>query len=179
MRVPFIPPTGAIVFDSSSFEFGSSQRGRGLHNIGFVGSRYQRGAGLGSIFKGLFRAILPIAKQAGKHALRAVGKEALRTGVNVAGDLAAGRKFGASIKEHGVHGIENLVKKGVRKVEKLQKGRGGRIVKKKPKSKGRKQQSGSGLGFMKVANSGTLTSINTARKAKKRRISDALGTYYE
>ncbi len=37
---------------------------------GFKGVPYQRGTGLGSVFRSLFRAILPIAKGAGK----AVGK---------------------------------------------------------------------------------------------------------
>ena len=59
---------------------------------GFVGIPYQRGGGLGSIFRSIFRAILPIAKSAG----RVVGKQALRTGSELASDLIAGKNLKAS-----------------------------------------------------------------------------------
>ncbi len=62
------------------------------HGAGFSGAMpYQRGAGLGSLFRGLFRAILPVAKNVGKT----VGRQALRTGSEIASDVLAGR----SIKE--------------------------------------------------------------------------------
>ena len=42
----------------------------------FIGSQYQRGAGIGSFFRGIFRAVAPVLKSVGKT----VGKEALRAG---------------------------------------------------------------------------------------------------
>ena len=51
--------------------------------LGFRGQRYQRGAGLGSIFSGLFRTLFPILRTVGKT----VGKQALRTGAQVASDV--------------------------------------------------------------------------------------------
>ncbi len=51
---------------------------------GFKGYRYQRGGfTLGSLFSGLFKSIAPMLKSAGKM----VAKQALRTGLDVAGDL--------------------------------------------------------------------------------------------
>lgn len=49
----------------------AEQTGHGM--TAFEGMPYQRGAGLGSLFKGLFRLILPI----GKRAFSTVGREAL------------------------------------------------------------------------------------------------------
>ena len=57
----------------------------------FHGARSQRGYGLGSIFKGLFRFAIPHLKQGAK----ALGKKkkALQTGVNVAQDMLAGENL--------------------------------------------------------------------------------------
>lgn len=67
------------------------------HGRGFIGTSYQRGAGLGSIFRTLFRAILPIAKTAG----RVVGKRALKAGAEIASDLVSGKNFKESLTRHG------------------------------------------------------------------------------
>ncbi len=76
------------------------------HGAAFAGMPYQRGGGLGSIFRGLFRAILPVAKSVG----RAVGKQALRTGAAVASDMADGANFKESIKKHGREGVKSFMK---------------------------------------------------------------------
>ena len=55
----------------------------------FHGARSQRGYGLGSIFKGLFRWATPHLKQG----VKALGKKALQTGVNVAQDMLAGENL--------------------------------------------------------------------------------------
>ena len=52
----------------------------------FHGARFQRGYGLGSIFKGLFRWAMPHSQQGAKM----LGKRALQTGVDVAQDVLAG-----------------------------------------------------------------------------------------
>lgn len=51
----------------------------------YRGSPYQRGHGIGSFLGGLFRTITPLLKSGAK----AVGKEALRTGVNVLSDVVS------------------------------------------------------------------------------------------
>ncbi len=76
------------------------------HGAAFAGVPYQRGGGLGSIFRGLFRAILPVAKSVG----RAVGKQALRTGAAIASDVADGANFKESAKKHGREGVKKVVK---------------------------------------------------------------------
>lgn len=49
----------------------------------YKGAPYQRGHGIGSFLGGLFRTITPLLKSGA----RAVGKEALKTGMNVLGDV--------------------------------------------------------------------------------------------
>ena len=71
-------------------------RGQIGFGYGFTGMPYQRGAGLGSIFASLFRAIAPVAKSAAK----AVGKRALNAGLEVASDALAGQNVKESLKTH-------------------------------------------------------------------------------
>jgi hypothetical protein len=51
------------------------------------------GHGLGNVLAGLFRTLRPIhlsgAKSVGKKAIKALGREALRTGTNIIRDVAA------------------------------------------------------------------------------------------
>ena len=90
------------------------QTGRGLG--AYSGDRFQRGNGLGSVFGSLLRTILPIAKT--------VGKQALRTGTEVAQDYLQGANIGEAIKTRGKQGARRLVAKGVRAVIKRQTGKG-------------------------------------------------------
>ena len=53
----------------------------------FHGARFQRGYGLGSIFRGLFRFAVPHLQQGTKM----LGKKALQTGVDVAQDVLEGK----------------------------------------------------------------------------------------
>ena len=63
----------------------------------FQGARFQRGYGLGSIFRGLFRWAVPHLKQGAKM----LGKKALQTGVNVAQDVLAGENLKTAVKRQG------------------------------------------------------------------------------
>lgn len=94
--------------------------GRGVPNV-FVGSSRQRGHGLGSWFSGLFRSALPLLAKGA----RAVGKEALRAGVNILDDVTennAGFKeaFHNRVNESG----RNLKRKATDKINKLMEGSG-------------------------------------------------------
>lgn len=82
------------------------QSGHGIQ--GFHGAAYQRGGGLGNFLGKLFRFILPVAKTVGK----AVGKQALTTGVEIAGDLAQGENFKKSAKKRLRKGVGQLAAKG-------------------------------------------------------------------
>jgi hypothetical protein len=71
------------------------QAGHGREDIGPIYSTppfVQRGHGLGSVLVGVFRTLRPIlwtgAKSAGKEPLKALGREALRTGGNIIIDIA-------------------------------------------------------------------------------------------
>ena len=70
-----------------------------LHQVGngmryYTGVNRQAGHGIGNIFKGLFRATVPLLSSGAK----VVGKQLLRTGLQVAGDVASGRKPKEAIK---------------------------------------------------------------------------------
>jgi len=76
----------------------------------FVGRRYQRGHGLGQMIGGLFkRFVVPLvsthAKRIGKQVLGNVAK----TGMEVVGDVMAGRSAKEAIKERGLSGIKRTV----------------------------------------------------------------------
>ena len=69
----------------------------------FVGSRQQRGHGLGSVLGGIFRRFLiPFFKTRGK----ALATDALRTGVNVPEDVLGGRTLKESVKRRVPEGIK-------------------------------------------------------------------------
>ena len=61
----------------------------------FHGARFQRGYGLGSIFRGLFRWAVPHLQEGAKM----LGKKALQTGVDVAQDVLAGENLKTAAKK--------------------------------------------------------------------------------
>src|SRR6478735_10269360 len=61
----------------------------------FQGYRGQRGHGIGSMLSGLFRSAVPMIKRG----LATFGKHALKTGLEIAGDVAEGKSFKDSAKE--------------------------------------------------------------------------------
>jgi hypothetical protein len=94
----------------------------------FYGAKFQRGHGLGSMFKRFYRWVSPIFKT---HALpvlkkgaEAVGTEALKTAANIANDTLAGKEFELAAKERAEEAIQNLSKRA------LQSG-SGRVYKRK------------------------------------------------
>ena len=61
----------------------------------FHGARFQRGYGLGSIFRGLFHWAMPHLQQGAK----VIGKKALQTGFNVAQDVLDGDNIKTAVHE--------------------------------------------------------------------------------
>ncbi|MCP4495047.1 MAG: hypothetical protein GY820_48270 [Gammaproteobacteria bacterium] len=94
------------------------QTGDGLP--AFSGSAYQRGYGLGGVFKGLMRFVMPMVKQAGK----AVGKQVLRTAGEIAQDVVNDVSVKESLERRGKRGVGRLLKKGNRAVKKSMVGSG-------------------------------------------------------
>jgi len=68
----------------------------------FQGARMQRGHGLGSILSGFFRSAWPLIQTGAK----AFGKQVLRTGLQIANDVAEGHKFKESSKRRIPEGIK-------------------------------------------------------------------------
>ena len=131
---------------------------------GFEGMRYQRGTGLGSLFRSLFRVLMPVAKTAG----RAIGKQALSTGAQIASDVVAGQSIKESAKRRGRAGAAALLKRASRK---LQRGKGlGRRRKRATKKR---------LGkTIKRARKRKAPAKKRGRP-KKKKLSDQLGFYYK
>ena len=92
--------------------------------LGFKGVGIQRGYGLGSMFRSLFRSAIPFLKSGAK----AVGKAALNTGMGVANDVIAGKDLKTAttsrLKQTGqkLKGQALEAAKGV--IENAQSGRG-------------------------------------------------------
>lgn len=99
-------------------DFYCNQAGHGLPV--FVGGRSQRGRGLGSFFSGLGRTILPWLKTGGKALLR----EGIGTGLQVAQDALAGKNVGESFKEHAKEAGHRLLQGAVQHIAGNQSGSG-------------------------------------------------------
>ena len=94
--------------------------GRGVHNV-FVGSTAQRGHGVGSWLAGLFRRAIPFLTKG----VRAVGKEALKTGVNILDDISENRAtFKESLHNRLNESGRNLKRKAVEKIHDIMEGSG-------------------------------------------------------
>jgi len=82
-------------------DYYTNQSGRGMPV--FVGARHQRGHGLGSILSGLFRRIiLPFFRANGTT----IASKAIKTGLEVADDVAQGKSFKESAKRRIPKGIK-------------------------------------------------------------------------
>ena len=71
----------------------------------FYGVRMQRGHGIGSIFRGLFRSIFPVMKRVAP----VIDKKALQTGIDIVSGVAAGQ----SLKESAKSRVSDALKEGI------------------------------------------------------------------
>ena len=86
-----------------------NQAGNGLPY--FVGSQYQKGYGLGGVFRNIFRWIMPIVRDHAIPVAKSVGKELLRTATNVAQDTLNGEDFKQSTKKRLRESFKNMSEK--------------------------------------------------------------------
>jgi hypothetical protein len=90
------------------------QKGAGGMPV-YYGARYQRGMGIGSMFKMFARWILPVAKThvvpVLKDAAKFVGSEAIKTAANIATDAIDGKEVNESVKERAKESIGSLSEK--------------------------------------------------------------------
>ena len=63
----------------------------------FSGAPYQRGHGLGSLFRGLAKMAIPLLKKGAKR----LGKEALSTGLAIGSDVMQGKNVKQAAKTRG------------------------------------------------------------------------------
>ena len=99
-----------------------SQHGNGLPSgiPVFMGSRSQKGRGLGSFFGGLGRMALPWLQTSGKALLR----EGLGTGMRVAQDALAGRNIGEAFRDRAKEAGQRLLQSAVEHMDTNQSGSG-------------------------------------------------------
>ena len=71
----------------------------------FEGVIHQRGYGLGNFLSGIFRGAIPIFKRIGKS----VGKELLKGGAEVAGDVLAGENIKSALKKRASQRISKFL----------------------------------------------------------------------
>ena len=84
-------------------EYYLNQTGRGLAT--FTGARYQWGHGLGNILRSLTKFALPFLKKGAK----AVGKQVMKTGMNIAQETMQGQNIKKAAKQHLSQGLKELV----------------------------------------------------------------------
>ena len=119
---------------------------------GFVGLPYQRGAGIGSFFRSIFRMAAPVLKRAAK----AVGKQALKTGANIIADVAKGGDLLPALEQHGKEAVANLAEKASKRINEA----------KRLSDLGVEDQEGGSLGKRRYHTRAT-TSINRAGRKRK------------
>ena len=78
------------------------QTGGGADIPVFVGSRRQRGHGIGSILGGLFRRVVPFIR----GNVSKIGKNVLRTGMDIASDVLSGKRFKDAAKQGVARGLK-------------------------------------------------------------------------
>jgi hypothetical protein len=107
----------------------------------FQGSRFQKGYGLGSMFKSFFKWVLPVFKTHAvpllKSSAKALGTEAIRTAANVANDTLSGISIEKSAKNRAKEAIDNISNKAqnaIQEQQQIQEGSGKRKPKKRKKS---------------------------------------------
>jgi hypothetical protein len=89
----------------------------------FVGASYQRGHGIGSFLGGLFRKITPFLSRG----VRAIGKEALRAGINVMEDVENNTPLKVAVRNRLVESRDNLKRKAKEKIKSMMEGSGYKV----------------------------------------------------
>lgn len=92
-----------------------SQAGNGIGGAIYKGSVYQRGHGLGSFLKGLFRTVAPLFKSG----VKTLGREALKTGSYILSDIVNDRPAKEAVRMRVGESLENLKRKVGEKVNNL------------------------------------------------------------
>ena len=103
----------------------------------FRGPVYQRGHGLGSFFGGLLRGALPLLRQGAK----AIGRQALQTGMQIMGDVVENKPFKLSLRSRLHEAGQNLQQKANNKIKNIITGGGRKRARRKILKKNNKKSS--------------------------------------
>ena len=126
----------SIYLDYYEDQFGGG--GSSLKTI-YSGARYQRGRGIGAWLGGLLRGVVPYITQG----MKTVGREALRTGMDVYDDVASGNAtFKDSIRARGRESGVRLKRKAKNKIINLMSGNGYKARTAKRRRQSRKKRQG-------------------------------------
>ena len=119
MHVRFDP---TLIRYDSFFQVGGGQHFEGLPVYFQRGhGRYrQNGAGIGDVFRRLWRFLKPVVSSAG----RAIGEEGLATTARVLNNVVEGGDIKEALSSEGKEGIRNLLSRAERKLAAPQKGQG-------------------------------------------------------
>ena len=99
---------------NQSFEdYYAHQTGNGINY--YQGVPFQKGYGIGGLFRSLFRAAVPLFKSGAK----AVGKQLFHTGVDVLNDVSQGQNIKASAKQRFKEAGKNLTDKAAVKMKSM------------------------------------------------------------
>jgi hypothetical protein len=98
---------GRLVVDAKLLKDHFLRQQRGGNIAGFRGARFQRGYGIGSIFKSLARYAIPLFKQGAK----VVGKRALQAATEVGQDVLQGNNVKEAFKSRGKQAVSDVAKK--------------------------------------------------------------------
>lgn len=157
---------------SHYIQYYDEQIGGGGVKSYYVGSRYQRGNGVGAWLGGLLRRVLPYVASGAK----AVGKEALRAGVRVVGDVANnGANFKEALASRARESRQTLKRKAADKLSEMMKGEGYKLrALKRARQSRKKRASGRIVTKNKKKRKKRPVRKNTTtpikRKVKKRKI---------
>jgi hypothetical protein len=122
--------------DRRTFEnYYMNQCGHGSGMPIFQGARMQRGHGIGNIFAGLFRSVMPLLKRIAP----VIGRRALLTGASIARDMMGGQ----SIKEAAKARIPAGLQEGINDFFPDQSGQSGSGIGRKRLLKNKKKKSSS------------------------------------
>ncbi|GFV85386.1 uncharacterized protein TNCV_3772111 [Trichonephila clavipes] len=91
----------------------AGQIGSGLTH--YKGINFQKGYGIGGIFRRLFRAALPFLVKGGKT----IGKEVLMTGSRGASDVLSGENFKEAVKTRSKESGKKLAQKAIDRVQSM------------------------------------------------------------
>lgn len=105
--------------DDPYLKYYTHQAGSGVSNV-YRGAEYQRGHGIGSFLGGLFRSVTPLLKSG----VKALGKEALRSGLGFVSDMAYSVPTKESVRNRVKEMTGNLKRRADNKIESIMEGSG-------------------------------------------------------